>query len=233
MTSQLRKVRAKLGLNDRPVTDTMDLTHLNLQTREDLDALREAAIEDQRRTGGASKLYQQWTEALRRGMDQALPSLRDMEGLGTTGDAIFQETAAAMNSARQVFNPERMDPRLAGLEFDGIPVEEWNPDALRSELQLAMVDHADKAFRDKAMDLIAAIDNSPYGSLASSVEINTPERSMTVEVASADETGGDWYSEQYAASQAQQEQAGLGGLRINTGGTYQVSEADHEAFAHE
>ena len=207
MTTQLRRIRQKFGLNDRPVTDTMDLSELGLQTREDLDALREAAIEDQQRTGGASKLYHQWVEAERRGLGEQLPSLRDMEGLGTTGDEIYAETLQAARSSRQAFDPARMDERLRGLELQGVPMADWDAHALRDQLSMAMAETADANTRAGIMELISAVDNSPSGSLTASIQVNMPDPVQTYEVPSEQEKSGDWYQDQMMAAQERESEA--------------------------
>ena len=120
--TQLRRIRQKYGLQDRAITDGMNLDHLGIETREDLEALREQGIAEMERNG-ASKAYMQWVEFERRGIGEALPSLHNLQGLGGSTEQVLQETAAAVRGSKQVFDPERLDERLQGLEIMGTPVE--------------------------------------------------------------------------------------------------------------
>ena len=243
--TQLRRIRQKYGLADRAITDAMNLDHLGIETREDLDALREQGIAEMERSGH-SKAYMQWVEFERRGIGDALPSLHGLQGLGAPTEQVLQETAAAVRSAKQVFDPERMDARLEGLEIMGTPVEDWDAHDLLDHLHSGMTEFADGPARAQVMDLIDAVQNSPYGSLTSSIEINVPDPVQTFEVVSQRDETGDAYTDWRNGNL--QQQSGLEGLMIGDGynldglrnmggggGSYSVAHdaAYHQAMAEE
>ena len=96
------------------------------------------------------------------------------------------------------------------------------------------------------MDLIDAVQNSPYGSLTSSIEINVPDTVQTFEVVSQRDETGDAYTDWRNGNL--QQQSGLEGLMIGDGynldglkgvgaggGQYSVAHdlAYHQAMAEE
>ena len=231
MTSQLRRIRSELGMAPKPITSGLQLP--DFATIEQLDAYRDAALAEQNRNGFSEKVLV-WQEALRRGLDETLPSIRDVEGLASNGMDVLQETMQAARSQVQRFDPERRHESLKGYEYQGVAFEDWNVHDLLDSLSVDMAEAPSEAARSELMEIIGAVKDSPHGVLTNSVEVNVPDPLMRYEVPSTqDESSNDWYSQQYNASMQQQEQSGLGGLRINSGGTYQVGPADHEAFDNE
>ena len=196
MTSSLRKIRQELGLNPKAITSGLQLPEF--ATLEQLDAYREAGIAEMERDGH-SQNYLIWQEALRRGLDQQLPSLRDMQGLATDEQGIYQETLQAAKNSRQVFDPMRMDERVAGLEVDGRPIEDWDAHDLLDRLHGLMAETPDSD-RGELLEIIAGVQNSPYGSMGASIEVNMPDPVQTYEVASEEQSSGDWYTDMRAAS---------------------------------
>ena len=185
MASALRKIRQDLGLQAKPITSGLQLPQF--ASIEQLEQYRDAGIAEMDRDG-VSQNYLIYQEALRRGIDQQLPSLRDMQGMATDERSIYQETLQAAKSSRQMFDPMRMDERLVDLSFDGKPASEWDAHDLRDKLSIALAENADENFRAEVMDLIAAVDNSPHGSMGASIEINMPAPKLGFEVASETET---------------------------------------------
>ena len=183
-------------------------------TIEQLDEYRDAGIAEMQRDGH-SQNYLIWQEALRRGIDQQLPSLRDMQGLPASQQQVFQETVNAAKSSRQLFDPERMDERLVDMEFDGIPVEDWDAHELLGKLHGHMAEEGDSEIRSELMELISAVENSPHSSMGASIEINMPDPLQTYHVASEQEETGDWYTD--ARNAAMRPPVGLEGLAIGDG----------------
>jgi len=214
MTSQLRKIRQDLGLRAKPITSGLQLPEF--ATIEQLEQYRDAGIAEMERDG-VSQNYLIYQEALRCGIDQQLPSLRDMQGMATDEQSIYQETLAAAKSSRQMFDPERLDPRLVDLEIDGVPAVDWDQHELLNHLHAGMADIGDNNARGEIMGLIEAVQNSPAGSLGASIEINMPPpKSGIFEVASeTTESTGDWYSDMRAASMRAPQ--GLESLAIGDG----------------
>ena len=94
MTSPLRKIRQKYGLADRAITDAMNLDHLGIETREDLDALREQGIAEMERSGH-SKAYMQQLNLNAVASVMHCPAC-GLQGLGAPTEQVLQETAAAV-----------------------------------------------------------------------------------------------------------------------------------------
>ena len=227
----LRKIRQELGMPPKAITSGIQLPEI--ATREQLDAIRDQGVAEMNRDG-FSQSYLVWQEYCRRGLDQQLPSMSELSGLATDEMSILQETLQAAKSDVQMFDPDRMHESLKGYEYRGVDFEDWNVENLLTSLAADMAEAPTEADRSELMEIISAVKESPYGVLTNNIQINQPDPVQTYEVPSTqEETGGDWYSQQYAASMQQQEQHGLGGLRINTGGSYQVGPADHEAFDNE
>jgi len=227
MTSSLRKIRQNLGLPAKAITSGLQLPEFG--SIEELDAFRDAALAEQQRDGFSPNVVI-WQEALRRGLDQSLPSLREITGLASDSREVLQESLAALKSSKQAFDPEQMDPKLQGLQFNGKPIEDADAHEVLDFLHSSMADSAPSE-RGELLELIDAVKSSPFGTTTNSVEINLPDRVQTFEVNSDQESSDDWYQSQYERSQQQQPQEGLGGLMINPGGQYQVTEADHAMFS--
>lgn len=209
----LRKIRQQYGLQPKAITNGLQLPEI--ATREQLDAIRDQGVLEMQRDGH-SQAYLVWQEALRRGLDQSLPSLRDMTGLASDHDAVVQETIQAVKSSQQLFDPMRIDERVAGLEVDDIPIEQWDAHDLLDRLHGLMAETPDSD-RGELMEIIAGVQNSPFGSMGASIEVNMPDPVQTYEVASEEESTGDWYTDQMNAAQQQQQRPGLEGLMIGGG----------------
>ena len=208
----LRKIRQDLGLNPKAITSGIELPEI--ATIEQLNAIRDQGIAEMDRDGH-SQAYLVWSEALRRGMDQSLPSIHEMTGLVTDEESVLQETLAAAKSSKQSFDPERLDPRLAELSFEGVPIVDRDAHDVLNFLHGAMAEEASDSGRARIMELISAVHNSPFGDTTSTVSINTPDPLQTFEVASEQESTGDWYTDQRNA--AMRPPQGLEGLAIGDG----------------
>jgi len=210
--TQLRRIRAKHGLSSRAITSALQLP--DFASREQLEQYRDVGLQEMERDG-YSQNYLIYQEALRRGLDEQLPSLSEMHGMAGSFESVLQETEAAVRGAKQVFDPERLDPRLEGVEIMGVPVTEWPVHDLLDHLHAGVTEFADGPARDQVLDLIQAVHNSPYGSLTSSIEVSAPDPIRTYEVESDREGTGDPYVDW--RNGALQQQSGLEGLMIGDG----------------
>lgn len=197
MTTQLRRIRQNLGLNPKAITSGIQLPQI--ATREELDAIRDRGVAEMQRDGH-SQNYLVWQEFCRRGIDEQLPSMRDLQGLATDEQSVYAETLQAAKSSRQVFDPARLDPRLEGVEINGTPIVELDQHEVLNYLHAGMAELGDEGDRGALMQMIEAVQNSPAGSLTNGVEINMPGPKLGYEVASEQESTGDWYTDQMNAS---------------------------------
>ena len=211
MTSSLRKIRQNLGLPPKAITSGLQLPEL--ATREQLDAIRDQAMVEMDRDG-YSENYLIWSEALRRGLDQSLPSMRDIQGLASDSREVLQESLAALKSSKQAFIPEQMDPLLVGMQFNGKPIEDADAHEVLDFLHSSMADSAPSE-RGELLELIDAVKSSPFGTTTNGVEINMPDTVQTYEVPSEEEETGDPYTDAMAAPMRQPQ--GLEDLAIGDG----------------
>ena len=209
--SSLRKIRQELGMIPKAITSGIELPEIS--TREQLDAIRDQGIAEMDRNGH-SQAYLVWQEAMRRGMDQ-LPSIHEMTGLATDETSVLQETLQAAKSAKQSFDPTRLDPRLQGVSLGGVLIEDLDARDVLDYLHGAMTEEASDSGRAQIMEYISAVKNSPFGDMTSSVTVNVPDPSQTFEVASEQESTGDWYTDQRNA--AMRPPQGLEDLAIGDG----------------
>ena len=212
MTSQLRRIRQELGMQPKAITSGIQLPEVS--TREQLDAIRDQGIAEMNRDG-FSQSYLVWQEFCRRGIDQQLPSMRELSGLATDEMSILQETMQAAKSEVQRFDPERMHESLKGYEYQGVAFEDWNVHDLLDSLSLDMAEAPSEAARSELMQIIGAVKDSPYGVLTNSIEVNQPDELLRYEVPSMQESSNDWYTQQREA--AMRPPQGLSDLAIGDG----------------
>ena len=187
MSVNLRKIRNNLGMAARPDTSGMALPQFT--SREELAELREIGIHEMQ-TQGYSRAYLQWQEALRRGIDESLPSMNDLGGLPADGHTLIQETLQAAQQDQRVF--EKLDPRLEGTFIHGKPIEDVDPRTALEALSVCMTEVADGPARNALLGQIEAIHNSVTSS-NTSVSMTMPTPSMTVHVESNRDLTGDPY----------------------------------------
>lgn len=198
-----QQLLSNLGLHARPDYSSHDRYHL--RHTGDLDALREAALEE----GPGSVAYARWMAALQNGDDENLPDADLFSGaipMSTAAQA--SEMERAITQSRQQWIPGRIDQRLHQYGWHGRSFADMEPDEVRT-IAHAQLAEALPHERGDWLQVLAAVDNSHTSSMGVSWEGDDTDLSYTTP---SDVEG---HSDLYSQWRAQeQEKQGLSALAI-------------------
>lgn len=206
------QIMGSLGLKPTVAIDNTELPPLrSLQDLQELHAKGQQELETQ----GYSRAYQQAVKAYAMGLDSTLPDLEIAgTGVGKTMDAINAEAALASSRQAQYFHRETVNPILQTFAVNGVVAAEQEVSVVRDFLNAALIDVPDHD-RGPLMEALAAIDDSPHGSMGMSVEWSLPETGLTVEANAASyEDGSDFYQDWRNGASMNPDHGDLGSLAI-------------------
>lgn len=194
MSKQALAYLNSFGIPQAVDSSTMDLSRFRLETLDDLDRLREAAFDEADRLGHPGKLMAAWTEALRRGADDALVDMSAANGsLPRPIGQLGSEVEDAYNSSARVPIKSEMNPQLAAVQLDGQSLADLPVEYSLNRLHGMLVD-CDPSQRAMVSQLITDLESTPATAFGSMM-IDEPEPLMQVEINSTDEYSSDPYTQ--------------------------------------
>lgn len=154
-----QQLLSNLGLHARPDYSNHDRYHL--RHTGDLDALREAALEE----GPGSVSYARWMAALQNGDDEGLADVDTFSGaIPMARGAQAGEMERAIVQGRQQWIPDRIDPRLHQYGWEGVAFSQMEPDTVRT-IAHAQLAEALPHERGDWLQVLEAVDNSHTSSM--------------------------------------------------------------------
>ena len=128
-----------------------------------------------------------WQAALSQGLDEHLPSLADSNGaIAQTTEQMAAKVAGARASSARYLDRSIVDPRIAQLSLDGVPLIEWDMDAAHARMAEMLVDTPPGPARTALSDMMALLDSQPGSSFTGITwELNDDGGGLTYEVNSS------------------------------------------------
>lgn len=189
-----------------PALDVSGVEMPDIRTRQDLDALRDRGIREMEEQGH-SYSFMQWQAALQAGLDEILPDLEIANGIPRSIEETAAMVADAEITSQRYFDPATVDPFIAQLGWQNLPVQE-----VRDRLSVALLE-APEHERGSIMKAIAAVENSGHSGFTT-ISYDMPEERLEVFANSSDSAAAlDPYSS-WRNNQGFNPDHGLEGLKI-------------------
>lgn len=163
------------------------ISELGIRTKEDVDALAEKAIAEADRLGHPGRLHMLWQRCLQLGLDERLPSLADANGaVSQTREQMEGRVAAARASSALYLDRSRLDPRIAELSLDNVPLTDWDVASAHNRFAELMATTPPGPARNVLSDMWELFQSQPATSFTGITwELNDDGGGLTYEVDSS------------------------------------------------